>query len=118
MQEGVKRRGKDRWQMPLKRWRLLAVTAAVLILSGLAAGCGTAGIRKKQKPFDVQYLTYFDTVTSITIYADDEEQFDEWEQLGVYGLHRRCRLLVQLLFAPANSSQEDNGFLKLVLSRC
>lgn len=81
MQEGVKRRGKDRWQMPLKRWRLLAVTAAVLILSGLAAGCGTAGIRKKQKPFDVQYLTYFDTVTSITIYADDEEQFDEWEQL-------------------------------------
>ena len=81
MQEGVKRRGKDRWQMPLKRWRLLAMTAAVLILSGLAAGCGTAGIRKKQKPFDVQYLTYFDTVTSITIYADDEEQFDEWEQL-------------------------------------
>ena len=77
MQEGVKRRGKDRWQMPLKRWRLLAVTAAVLILSGLAAGCGTAGIRKKQKPFDVQYLTYFDTVTSITIYADDEEQFDQ-----------------------------------------
>lgn len=92
MQEGVKRRGKDRWQMPLKRWRLLAVTAAVLILSGLAAGCGTAGIRKKQKPFDVQYLTYFDTVTSITIYADDEEQFDEWEQLAHSELERYHQL--------------------------
>lgn len=92
MQEGVKRRGKDRWQMPLKRWRLLAVTAAVLILSGLAAGCGTAGIRKKQKPFDVQYLTYFDTVTSITIYADDEEQFDEWEQLVHSELERYHQL--------------------------
>lgn len=92
MQEGVKRRGKDRWQMTLKRWRLLAVTAAVLILSGLAAGCGTAGIRKKQKPFDVQYLTYFDTVTSITIYADDEEQFDEWEQLVHSELERYHQL--------------------------
>lgn len=92
MQEGVKRRGKDRWQMPLKRWRLLAVTAAVLILSGLAAGCGTAGIRKKQKPFDVQYLTYFDTVTSITIYADDEEQFDEWEHLVHSELERYHQL--------------------------
>ena len=92
MQEGVKRRGKDRWQMPLKRWRLLAVTAAVLILSGLAAGCWTAGIRKKQKPFDVQYLTYFDTVTSITIYADDEEQFDEWEQLVHSELERYHQL--------------------------
>lgn len=92
MQEGVKRRGKDRWQMPLKRWRLLAVTAAVLILSGLAAGCGTAGIRKKQKPFGVQYLTYFDTVTSITIYADDEEQFDEWEQLVHSELERYHQL--------------------------
>ena len=92
MQEGVKRRGKDRWQMPLKRWRLLAVTAAVLILSGLAAGCGTAGIRKKQKPFDMQYLTYFDTVTSITIYADDEEQFDEWEQLVHSELERYHQL--------------------------
>lgn len=92
MQEGVKRRGKDRWQMPLKRWRLLAMTAAVLILSGLAAGCGTAGIRKKQKPFDVQYLTYFDTVTSITIYADDEEQFDEWEQLVHSELERYHQL--------------------------
>lgn len=92
MQEGVKRRGKDRWQMPLKRWRLLAVTAAFLILSGLAAGCGTAGIRKKQKPFDVQYLTYFDTVTSITIYADDEEQFDEWEQLVHSELERYHQL--------------------------
>ena len=92
MQDGVTRRGKDRWQMPLKRWRLLAVTAAVLILSGLAAGCGTAGIRKKQKPFDVQYLTYFDTVTSITIYADDEEQFDEWEQLVHSELERYHQL--------------------------
>ena len=54
--------------------------------------CGAVGGRKKQKPFDVQYLTYFDTVTSITIYAEDEEQFAKWEQLVHSELERYHQL--------------------------
>ena len=59
MQEGVRRRRNGRGLMFLKCWRMLAVAAAVLALSGIVAGCGAVGGRKKQKPFDVQYLTYF-----------------------------------------------------------
>ncbi len=92
MQEGVRRRRNGRGQMFLKCWRMLAVAAAVLALSGIVAGCGAVGGRKKQKPFDVQYLTYFDTVTSITIYAEDEEQFAKWEQLVHSELERYHQL--------------------------
>ena len=92
MQEGVRRRRNGRGLMFLKCWRMLAVAAAVLALSGIVAGCGAVGGRKKQKPFDVQYLTYFDTVTSITIYAEDEEQFAKWEQLVHSELERYHQL--------------------------
>ena len=83
MQEGVRRRRNGRGLMFLKCWRMLAVAAAVLALSGIVAGCGAVG---------VQYLTYFDTVTSITIYAEDEEQFAKWEQLVHSELERYHQL--------------------------
>ncbi len=54
-----------------------------LICAGLMslalAGCG-----RKQKTltaFDVQYLDYFDTFTTVTIYAEDQEQIDDYAQL-------------------------------------
>lgn len=43
-----------------------------------------AGCSQKQKPltsFDVQYLDYFDTFTTVTIYAEDKEQFDGYAQM-------------------------------------
>ena len=54
-----------------------------LICAGLIA-LTLAGCSQKQKPltaFDVQYLDYFDTFTTVTIYAEDKAQFDGYAQL-------------------------------------
>ena len=52
------------------------VTAVLLAL--LLTGCGQA---EQRKEFDIQYFEYFDTFTSFTVCAEDEEQFQEYEEL-------------------------------------
>lgn len=39
------------------------------------------GCDKKQEQFQVQYFEYFDTITSITVYADSKEQFQQIEEI-------------------------------------
>lgn len=53
---------------------LVLLAAAVLAL--VCTGCG----RGQLKQFDVQYLDYFDTVSSITIYTESEELFDQYRE--------------------------------------
>lgn len=56
------------------RWILLIT----LICIGLLTGCS-----KRVKPlqeFRTQYLDYFDTFTSVTVYAENEEKFREYEE--------------------------------------
>ena len=45
----------------------------------MLAGCGQK--QKTLTSFDVQYLDYFDTFTTVTIYAEDKAQFDGYAQL-------------------------------------
>lgn len=45
----------------------------------MLAGCGQK--QKTLMSFDVQYLDYFDTFTTVTIYAEDKAQFDGYAQL-------------------------------------
>lgn len=45
----------------------------------MLAGCGQK--QKTLTPFDVQYLDYFDTFTTVTIYAEDKAQFDGYAQI-------------------------------------
>ncbi len=54
------------------RWLVLAFIMAVFLCTGCSG--------KKLQQFDVQYLDYFDTVSSITIYAESREQFDQYCQ--------------------------------------
>lgn len=83
MQTGLKNRKKAGMVI------LVLITAAVLIWS--AGGCGGRN-GKKLTSFDAQYLSYFDTVTSITMYAEDKEQFDEWEKMVREELERYHKL--------------------------
>ena len=46
----------------------------------LLAGC--SGNKQKLTVYDAQYLDYFDTITSITICAASEEQFQEYKSLA------------------------------------
>ena len=46
----------------------------------LLSGC--AGNNPKLTAYDAQYLDYFDTITSITICAESEEQFQEYKSLA------------------------------------
>ena len=54
---------------------LLAAASALLL-----AGCSENG--QKLTAYDAQYLDYFDTITSITICAASEEQFQEYKSLA------------------------------------
>ena len=50
------------------------------ISAGLLCGCS-----KSEKPltaYDAQYLDYFDTVTSITINAKSEKEFEQYKEPG------------------------------------
>lgn len=42
----------------------------------ICTGCG----KKSLKQFDVQYLDYFDTISSITIYAENEAEFEQYRE--------------------------------------
>ena len=54
--------------MNIKKAIFLTVASAFLL-----SGC--AGSGAKLTAYDAQYLDYFDTITSITICAESEEQF-------------------------------------------
>lgn len=58
------------------RKKLYLVSAVLLTLA--AAGCGRA--EKPLTAFDVQFLDYFDTFSTVTIYAADKGQFDGYAQ--------------------------------------
>jgi thiamine biosynthesis lipoprotein len=48
------------------------------VMAGLLTGCA-AGKPKQLESYSAQYLDYFDTVTSITIYTDSEEKFETYK---------------------------------------
>lgn len=54
---------------------LLAAAAAVLM-----TGC--AGKQEKLTAYDAQYLDYFDTITSITIFAKNDTEFESYKALA------------------------------------
>lgn len=57
-----------------KLWLLAAASA--LLLTGCQLG------KDRMQAYDAQYLDYFDTVTSITIYAKNEEEFETYKNLA------------------------------------
>lgn len=60
-----------------KKWRMLL--AGLLLAAGsLLTGC-TEKLHPLQE-YDVQYFDYFDTITSFTVYAESEEQFQEYAE--------------------------------------
>ena len=61
--------------MNTKKAIFLTVASAFLL-----SGC--AGSGAKLTAYDAQYLDYFDTVTSITIYAKNEAEFEQYKSLA------------------------------------
>ena len=61
--------------MKIKKAIFLTAASAFLL-----SGC--AGNNPKLTAYDAQYLDYFDTITSITICAESEEQFQEYKSLA------------------------------------
>lgn len=59
-----------------KRWGLLA--GLLLMAVSLLTGC--AEKMQPLKEYNVQYFEYFDTVTSFTVYAESEEQFEAYSE--------------------------------------
>ena len=73
--------------------RKLGKRAAVLaaLLAGIClTGCGKA--KQQFKEYSKQYLDYFDTFSSVTIYAENEEQFQEYETMVCGKLERYHQL--------------------------
>lgn len=58
-----------------------AALAALFICSAAMSLVGCSPKQKELQSFDVQYLDYFDTFTSVTIYAEDQEQFSGYAQI-------------------------------------
>lgn len=56
--------------------RLAAICLAIGMAALICVGCRSG--KKSLQQFDAQYLDYFDTVTSITIYAENEEEFEKY----------------------------------------
>jgi thiamine biosynthesis lipoprotein len=48
-----------------------------VVLAGILSGCGST--QKPLESYSAQYLDYFDTVTSITIYTDSEDKFETYK---------------------------------------
>ena len=61
--------------------KITACLAAVWMLAAGLSGCQGGARGQKLEAYDKQYLDYFDTITSVTIYAENEEQFAAYEQL-------------------------------------
>lgn len=77
---------------------LICAAFAALALSGCSQG------KKTLTSFDVQYLDYFDTFTTVTIYAEDQEQFDGYAKTVETELQRYHRL-----FDIYNSYEDMNN---------
>ncbi len=52
-------------------------TLVFVVMIFFSTGCA----QKKQEQFNVQYLDYFDTVSSITIYAKSEDEFNRYKEV-------------------------------------
>lgn len=78
-----KKNAADRIGMPILG-AVLALGTAILL-----GGCSG---KVELQSFDVQYLEYFDTFSSITIYAEDEKQFQEYAQIVKEGLEHYHQL--------------------------
>lgn len=59
-------------------WHRIASVTALSVTILQLTGCGL--IKKPLESYSAQYLDYFDTITSITIYAESQEQFAEYKQ--------------------------------------
>ena len=73
-------------------WSGLFLTGT-LLTGFLLTGCKQSGTRLKE--YNKQYLDYFDTFSSITIYAENEERFQEYEAL-VQEKMKRCHQLFDI----------------------
>lgn len=60
-----------------KRYRRSWIFFVAVFAAVVCTGCG----KKTLKQFDVQYLDYFDTISSITIYAEDEKEFEQYRDV-------------------------------------
>ncbi|MGN0159440.1 MAG: FAD:protein FMN transferase [Brotaphodocola sp.] len=71
--------------------KFLAVLLFAVFLTGIClTGCGQ--LRPHLKEYNKQYLDYFDTFSSITIYAENEKQFQEYETI----VHNKLKQYHQL----------------------
>lgn len=86
----MEQRGRSRWRRRvtvqggsewLRRRKLVAALffGAMVLASMILAGCTTG--KEELKKYDVQYLDYFDTLTSVTIYARSEDEFARYSGL-------------------------------------
>lgn len=67
------------------------VSFLAAVLAGIClTGCGQARLRLQE--YNKQYLDYFDTFSSITIYAENEKQFQEYEMMVSEQLKRYHQL--------------------------
>lgn len=84
--ENRRKRGAAAWL------RVLAVCAA-MGAGMLVSGCGM--MEKPLQKYDAQYLDYFDTITSVTVYAEDEKQWKEYEA-EIRDTLQRCHRLFDI----------------------
>lgn len=74
--------------MSLKRM----VWSGVLAM-GISLGLGGCGLKEEPlTAYDAQYLLYFDTFSTLTVYADSEEQFEGYKDLADQELKRYHQL--------------------------
>lgn len=78
--------------MKNRSWKKGVLLAAASIAAAGVMGCQGGEAGRKLEAYDKQYLTYFDTITSVTIYAENEEQFQAYEQIVSRELERYHQL--------------------------
>lgn len=71
----------------MKKIVIFVLASAVL---GILSGC--TSVKKPLTAYDVQYLDYFDTITSITIYAESEDEFNEYKEIAEERLRKYHQL--------------------------
>lgn len=79
-------------RMKNRLWKAGRLLAAVSVLAAGLAGCQGRLAGTGLEAYDKQYVTYFDTITSVTIYAENKEQFEAYEQIVSSELERYHRL--------------------------
>ena len=66
---------------------------ALALVVSAASGCGAG--KKRLEKYDVQYLEYFDTLTSVTVYAESEDAFARYSDM-VQETLERCHKLFDI----------------------